>query len=172
MVNTSGRYCFFLLAVFVETAAIILFVFLGNDFTAKKTDGVFATPPYIVAQPQFKSQPDQAGMVSTIPLYIVPQFQQQVAQAGEVSTTPLYIVPQSQQQVAQAGEVSTTPLYIVPQSQQQVAQAGGVSTTPPDIAPQSQQQSEVKNLSESLPQNAVLKVYQQVVDEIPAKKIA
>jgi hypothetical protein len=146
-----GAVLFFLLSVFVETAALILFVFLGNEFTVKKVEGVSATPPYIVAQPQLKSQvAPQAGMVSTIAPYIVPQSQQQVAQAEGVSTTPPYIVPQSQQQVAQAEGVSTTPPYIV------VAQS---------------QQSQVATLSESLPKNAVLKVYQQVVDDIHAKKL-
>jgi hypothetical protein len=207
--ESVGAILFFLLAVFVETAAIILFVFLGTEFGAKKAEGVSATPSYIVPQPQQQSQVAQAGMVYTTPPYIVPQPQQQVAQAGGVSTTPPYIVPQSQQQVAQAERVSTTQPHIVPQSQQQVAQAervsttqphivpqpqqqvaqaGGMSTTQPHIVPQpqqsevapttqphivpqSQQQSEVKNLSESLPQNAVPKVYQQVVDNIHAKKL-
>jgi hypothetical protein len=191
--ESVGAILFFLLAVFVETAALILFVFLGNDSTAKKAEGGFATPLYIVPQPQLKPQQDQAGGVSTTQRYIIPQFQQsevaqagmvyttppyivpqpqpQVAQAGGASTTPPNSVPQPQQQVAQAGMVSTTPPYSVPQPQQQVAQAGGVSTTQPYIVPQPQQQSEVKTLSESLPQNAVPKVYQQVVDDIHAKKL-
>jgi hypothetical protein len=241
-----GAILFFCLSVFVETAALILSVFLGTESADKKAEvvsttqayiiaqpqqqsqvtqagGVSTTQPYIIAQPQQQSQVAQAGVVPTTqPYIIVPQPQQsqvaqagvvpttppnivaqsqqqsQVAQAGVVSTTPPDIVAQSQQQsqvaqagvvsttqpyiiaqpqqqpqVAQAGVVPTTPPNIVAQSQQQpqVAQAGVVSTTPPDIVAQSQQQPQVQNLSESLPQNAVPSVYQQVVDDIHTKKL-
>jgi hypothetical protein len=170
-----GAILFFLLAVFVETAALILFVFLGTESTAKNSVAS-ATQPYIVPQPEQQSQVAQAGMVSTTPPYIVaqPQQQSEVAQAGMVSTTP-YIVPQSQQQsqVAQAGMVSTTQPHIVPQPElkSQVAQnASVVSATQPHIV-QPELKSQVENLSKSLPQNAVPSVYQQVVDDIHAKKL-
>jgi hypothetical protein len=244
-----GAILFFCLSVFVETAAMILFVFLGTGSSAQKAAGVSTTQPYIIVpqpqqsqvaqagvvpttqpyiivpQPQ-QSQVAQAGVVPTTPPYIVvPQPQQsqvaqtgvmpttppdivaqsqqqsQVAQAGAMPTTPPDIVAQSQQQpqvaqaaervsttqphtipqpqqsqVAQAGVVPTTPPDIVAQSQQQpqqsqVAQAGVVPTTPPHIVAQSQQQPQVQNLSESLPQNAVPSVYQQVVDDIHTKKL-
>jgi hypothetical protein len=215
-----GAILFFLLAVFLETAAIILFVFLGTDSTAAKNSVVSATPAYIVPQPQQQPQVAQAGMAPTTPPYIVPQPQQQpqVAQAGMAPTTPPYIVPQPQQQpqvaqagmapttqpytvpqpqqpeVAQAGMAPTTQPYTVPQPQQpEVAQAGMAPTTPPYIVPQPQQQpqvaqagmapttqpytvpqpqqSQVATLSESLPQSAVPSVYQQIVDDIHAKKL-
>jgi hypothetical protein len=138
-----------------------------------QTGVVSTTPP--VAQPQ-QSEAAQTRVVSTTPPNIVAQPQQpEAAQAGVVSTTPPNIVAQSQQQseVAQAGVAPTTPPNIVAQSQQQseVAQTGVAPTTPPERVPQSQLKPQVQNLSENLPQNAVPSVYQQVVDDIHAKKL-
>jgi hypothetical protein len=92
-----GAILFFCLAVFVETAALILVVFLGSDSAAKSASGVSTTPPYIVAQPQ-----------------------QQVAQAGRVSTTPPHIVPQPQQQSQVETLSESLPQNAVPKVYQQV----------------------------------------------------
>jgi hypothetical protein len=51
-----GAMIFFFFSVFAELAAIILFFFLGSDSSQQVDEIVSATQPYIVQQPELKSQ--------------------------------------------------------------------------------------------------------------------
>jgi hypothetical protein len=51
-----GAMMFFVFSVFAELAAIILFFFLGSDSPQQADELVSATQPYLVQQPELKSQ--------------------------------------------------------------------------------------------------------------------
>jgi hypothetical protein len=61
-----GAVMFMLFSIFGELAAIILFFFSGSDSSAAKAEVVSAAQPYIVQQPQLKSQP-QTTLPESLP---------------------------------------------------------------------------------------------------------
>jgi hypothetical protein len=78
-----GAVIFFLLSVFIELAAIILFFFMGSEESEPAAEGVSATQVLMVPQPQLKSQVDLPeslpdSLPQNVPVVEVPSVYQQV----------------------------------------------------------------------------------------------
>jgi hypothetical protein len=104
-----GAMFFFCLSVFAELAAIILFFFLGSDSPLKADEIVPVTQPYVVQQPELKSQMQVETLAESRHQNQAPQVETLAESRHQNQAQPVTTRKKSRRQNAPVAEVP--PVY-------------------------------------------------------------